>query len=58
MAAKKDDPTVTSQQSAASNRSAPPTDQAADYAGGKQYTDNPEKEADAVAQLEVRPDEQ
>lgn len=59
--AKKDDPTVSSD-SAASNDSgahpARPVQEADDYAGNKEYRDNPDKPApDSVAQVEVLPED-
>lgn len=40
------------------NTTAPPSEQASDYAGDKQYKDNPDKPSpDSVAQVEVLPED-
>lgn len=43
---------------AGDDKSAPPSSQADDYAGDKQYVENPDKPGpDSVAQLEVLPED-
>jgi hypothetical protein len=58
MAAKKDDPTMTSTKSDEGVHRAPAIEDAADSASEKKYADNPDKPGpSSVAQVEVLPED-